>query len=168
MKQKRKRIIIATIITIVLVILASIFYVQKNNDKPLLDFDKSAKTYKSKIKKPEEWAEDRIAFPAFKEVKVVQGSDKAYMALENPSFNEAYLQFSLFLNGEKTPFYESGLVKPGKAITEIPLPKKLSVGSHVIKMSMKAYAPNDDKTTLNGTNTSFVLQVLKRESDNYD
>lgn len=161
MERKKKKTVIA-ILVILLIAIGTWFYIQQKGDHPLLDFDKSAKTYKSKIKKPEEWSEDKIAFPAFKEVKVIQGSDKFYMALENPAFNEAYLQFSLTLVGEKKPFYETGLVKPGEAVTEVPMPKQLSVGDHIIKLSMKAFAPNDEKTKLNGTKVDFNLRILEK------
>lgn len=162
MKNNQKKITVVTILLLLLIAIGSWFYIKQTSDMPLIDFDKSAKTYKSKIKKPEEWSEDKIAFPAFKEVTVVQGSKKFYMALENPSFNEAYLQFTLTLNGEGTPFYETGLVKPGEAVTEVPMPANLGIGNHIVKLSMKAYAPNDKKTKLNGTNVNFVLRVLEK------
>lgn len=162
MKKNKLKTIIIGIFLLILITIGSFFLFSHGNNDNLLKFDESAKTYKSKIKKPEEWSKDKIAFPAFKEIKVVEGTDKLYIALENPSFNEAYLQFTLYLDNSKSDFYQSGLVKPGQAITEVPLNPNLKPGTHNIELAMRAYAPNDNKTSLNGTNVNFKLQVLEK------
>lgn len=159
--QKKTKIIVSSIIILILITIGAFFLFSHGNNQSLLGFDESAKTYTGKIKRPEEWTKEKIAFPAFKEVKAIEGSDKLYIALENPSFNEAYLQFTMYMDNSNAPIYESGLVKPGQAITEIPLNSPLEPGTHNIKLEMKAYAPGDNKTSLNGTNVDFQLQVLE-------
>lgn len=157
--NRKKKIGGILIFLLVLLLGTGAYFYQKGLELPA--FDKSAKAYKSKIKKPEEWAEDQIAFPAYKDVKVIKGSDKMYIALENPSFNDANLQFKIIIDNNEKNAYQSGLVKPGEAITEVPIPNNLTVGEHNIRLEMRGFAPNDSKTQLNGTNVDFKMHVLE-------
>jgi len=84
-----------------------------------------------------------------------------YIALENPSFNDANLQFKIIIDNNEKNAYQSGLVKPGEAITEVPIPNNLTVGEHNIRLEMRGFAPNDSKTQLNGTNVDFKMHVLE-------
>lgn len=159
MNNRNKKIGVALFFLLVLLVGTGIYFYQRGLKFP--EFDKSAKVYKSKIKKPEEWAEDQIAFPAYKDIKVIKGSKKKYIALENPSFNDANLQFKLIIDNNEQAAYKSGLVKPGEAITEVPIPDNLTVGEHNIRLEMRGFAPNDNKTKLNGTNVDFKMYVLE-------
>lgn len=155
--KKKKHLLL--LLLLLIVALGTYFFFRQSPES--LGFDSSAKKYDSKIKKPEEWSQSRIAFPAFKEMSIEEGTDKLYIALANPSFNEANLQFSLRIEPEKSPFFETKLVKPGEAITEVPIPK-LAAGEYKVQLKMNAYAPNDDSVRLNGTETFFSLTVLKK------
>ena len=84
-----------------------------------------------------------------------------YVALANPSFNKAYIKFELAMDDEEEPFYQSGLVRPGEAITEVKLPDDVAAGQHTIHLMMKGYASDGSDTQLNGTTTDFSLIILK-------
>lgn len=88
-----------------------------------IDYDERATSYETRMRKPESIADGSISFPRFKSITIQAGVNKLYIALLNPSFNEADIQFIMTLEGRDKPLLESGLVKPGKAITEVSLPK---------------------------------------------
>lgn len=153
------------IIVLILVLVGSIagyFLLKSLNTSSV--YDSNAKDYQSKIKKPEDWPKSKIAFPAYGNTKILEGTDKLYIALQNPSFNEANLKYILYLDEETKAkkLYETDLIKPGQAITEVDLPKNLSKGDHVIYLHAKAFAPNDPDTKLNSVETSFKLTVLEK------
>ncbi|MGX7272484.1 hypothetical protein [Enterococcus haemoperoxidus] len=39
----------------------------------------------------------------------------------------------------------TGLVKPGQAVTEVPMPKELPVGEHAVKLEMFGYTQDKVK-----------------------
>lgn len=163
MEKKKKRVI--TLIILILVLLGGMtgyFLLKSSNTSNVYDSD--AKDYQSKIKKPEDWPKSKIAFPAYGDTKILEGTDKLYIALQNPSFNEANLKYILYLDEETKAkkIYETDLIQPGKAITEIDLPENLSKGDHTIYLHTKAFAPNDPDTKLNSVETSFKLTVLEK------
>ncbi|MEY8500489.1 DUF4832 domain-containing protein [Enterococcus avium] len=162
MKKKKKRIIIVFAFLLLLLGGMTGYFLLKSPHK-LSVYDSNAKDYQSKIKKPEDWPKSKIAFPAYGNVKVLEGTDKLYIALQNPSFNEANLKYIIYLDEkiETKKICETDLIQPGKAITEVDLPKELSKGEHTIYLHTKAFAPNDPDTKLNSFETSFKLTVLE-------
>ncbi|NTJ98456.1 hypothetical protein HQ633_12700, partial [Enterococcus faecium] len=92
MKKKEKRII--SIILLLLLFLGGICGYFFWNKSPVSDlFDSHAKDYQSNIKKPEDWPKSKIAFPAYGDMQIEEGTDELYIALQNPDFNEANLQY---------------------------------------------------------------------------
>lgn len=164
-KQNKKTIKI--ILSILLLLALGIFgYFQHSKTSNFVTMDSNAQKYNSKIKKPEDWPKTKIAYPAYGPTKIVQGATKLYIALQNPKFNEANLQYILYLDKEEDKDHQlikTGLIEPGKAVTEVPLPEDLAAGDHIIYVHTKAFAPHDNDTKLNNVNTSFVLTVLKKE-----
>ncbi|NBA40645.1 hypothetical protein [Enterococcus hirae] len=160
-KKKRSVLLILLLFVVIGGIVGYFFF----RDSPVSDlFDSNAKDYQSNIKKPEDWPKSKIAFPAYGDMQIEEGTDKLYIALVNPDFNEANLQYILYLNGENKSdeFYETGLISPGKAVTEVSLPRKLAKGEYTIYLHTKAFAPKDPDTKLNSVQTSFKLTVLEK------
>lgn len=150
------------LLLLLLVAIGSYFWFMKKNEiVSSLKKDESAQSYKSKMKKPEDWAKEEIAFPSYKQVNVEEGASKAYVALLNPEFNEANIQFIVTIDEQEKPLLESGLVEPGKAITSFDLPPDLGAGEHTVFLHMKGYTTDEHPAELNGTKTSFPLMVLK-------
>ncbi|MGX6961712.1 hypothetical protein [Vagococcus xieshaowenii] len=139
------------------------FYTKQSEDSNGLKKDQNAQAYKSKIKKPEDWAKEEIAFPSYNQINVEEGAKQAYVALLNPEFNDANMQFIVTMDDQKEPLLESGLVEPGQAITTIDLPQDLAVGEHTVHLHMKGYTTDEEPTELNGTRTNFTLMVLKKK-----
>lgn len=158
-KKGKKKWLLLLLLLISLV--AGGLYYYKNSD--FLGFDNSAEKYEGKIKEPKEWSTSRVAFPAFKSVRALEGSETLYIALVNPSFNEANIQFTVSLDGVEEPLLVTKLVRPGEAVKEVQLPKDLKAGVHKIRLKMRAFAPGDDSIELSGTETDFDLTLLTKE-----
>lgn len=159
-KKKKKKKWLLVLLLLLLGIFAGWFFFKGNSR---FDFDKNAQSYESPIKKPTDWTGDRIAFPAFKEVRVGENDKEVNMALSNPDFNDAYFKYSLYLDEDSEPFFETGIVKPGQAVTSVTLPEGLKAGEHKVKLETKSFAPGDPKVRLSGANSFFKLTVLKEE-----
>ena len=67
-------------------------------------------------------------------------------------------RFTLVLKDTDETIYQSKMVEPGKAITQITLSKELSAGEYpaILKISTAAM---DDGRAMNGANVETVLKV---------
>lgn len=162
LKKVNKKVLSIGILSVLLVVVVVIFFVIKNDQSNAIEYDDTAVDYQTSIAKPEGISGNSITFPGFKDTMIEEGSDKLYLMLVNPEFNQGNIQFTVFLDDEKKPILETKLVKPGKAITEIPLTKKLVSGTHTIRLEMLGYADDEQKTRLSGTTTTFELNVVKK------
>ena len=112
------------------------------------DLDPDASTQEAKESDPPEGI--RITIPAdTKDVTV---------NLMNPEGNPCYFTFTLVLKDTDETIYQSKMVEPGKAITQITLSKELSAGEYpaILKISTAAM---DDGRAMNGANVETVLKV---------
>ncbi|MBP2097242.1 hypothetical protein [Enterococcus rivorum] len=160
-KNQRSVLLIAIVMTLVIAIVGGAFFL-KGMKTSAIDYDEQATSYETRVKKPESIADGSISFPGFKSITIEEGGDKLYIALLNPSFNKADIQFIMTLEGREKPLLESGLVQPGKAITEVSLPKDLAVGEHKINLEMLGYTQDKEHSRLSGSKTSFTLHVKEK------
>lgn len=119
--------------------------------------DANAKDYTPKNAPAVKADPDHIVLPGYDDLKMKAGTDMLYVSLWNPSSNPCNFQFEITLkDGEK--LYESKLVGPGKAITQVKLNRKFEKGVYDIVISMNAYSLKDDKQKLNSgkVNTRLI------------
>ncbi|EOH96634.1 hypothetical protein UAW_01799 [Enterococcus haemoperoxidus ATCC BAA-382] len=159
-KRKRLIILISTVVAVT-ILLAFLFF--RGLKTSAIHYDAQAVKYEAKIKKPENLPINSITFPGFRDIAIQEGDKVLYIALVNPSFNKADIQFKVTLNDRTTPILTTGLVKPGQAVTEVPLPKELPVGEHTVKLEMFGYTQDEVQQRLTGSQTTFKLQVLKNK-----
>lgn len=162
-KKKKWLLLLLLLLFISLIVGGTLFFKQEKLN--LFEFDKNSSKYKGNIKIPDNWSKEKIAFPGYGLVSVLEGSDTLHMALMNPDFNIANMKYSLYLDGSSNKFFETGLIKPGEAVTEYPLPSDLSVGEHEVVLHMQAFSPDEKQTELNGARTNFKLVVVEKESE---
>lgn len=93
---------------------------------------------------------DSIAFPASK--------TKVSLTLMNPTQNSCGFVYELFIGDAKEPIYTSGLIEPGKKITEIELNDSLEQGEYTLYMKVNTYSMEDEKP-LNGALITVPLTV---------
>lgn len=163
-QQRKKKLLIGLLIVIVSVIGCVTFFLMKEEPTAALEYEKNAVEYETKINQPEALNKNTITFPGYGNMTIEEGTEILYIALVNPSFNKGNIKFNVSLDQETAPLLKTNLVTPGKAVTEVPLPKKIAVGKHTIKIEMLGYADDEGQTRLSGTSTSFELTVLKKGS----
>jgi len=80
------------------------------------------------------------------------------MALLNPEGNPCYFTFELVLKDSGESLYQSKMVPPGQAITEITLARALPAGEYnaTIKITTTSL---EDGSAMNGANVETVLNV---------
>lgn len=91
---------------------------------------------------------DHISLPGYDSVTLQAGTDTAYVALWNPPKNPCYFKFSIILDEET--LYETGLIEPGKAVTEIKLNRTFEAGTYPIQIKIDTFDLGDKDTPLNG------------------
>ncbi|WP_206215476.1 MULTISPECIES: LPXTG cell wall anchor domain-containing protein, partial [unclassified Enterococcus] len=153
-----KRIVIL-IILILFCLLGGIFawFFISSPSEDVLKEDTNAVGYNSNLKKPKDFTSDQIAFPGFSEIKVKEGSKLAPVLLENPSFNKVYFKYIVTFDETGEKLLQTDLIAPGKAIKEMPLPKNLSVGKHLVTIAIKTYNKKTKSELNSGSHKTFLI-----------
>lgn len=107
---------------------------------------------------------NHIAIPGYKEILMNAGTDTAYVALWNPPNNPCYFKFTIVnLENEKV-LYQSKLIMPGKAVTEIKFNQTIAEGKYPIEIKIDTFSLDDKEVSLNGGVSKAELIAVK--SDN--
>lgn len=160
MKKKKK--IVTLIVLFLFCLLGGIFawfFISSSSEDSLKE-DTNAVGYNPNLKKPKDFTSHQVALPGFSEIQVKEGDKMAPVALSNPSFNNVYFKYIITFNETGETLLETDLIAPGKAIKEMPLPKKLSVGKHTVTIAIKTYDMKT-KAALNGGSNQTSLIVEK-------
>ena len=99
-----------------------------------------------------------IKIPGYPSITLPKDQKTVNVALLNPEGNPCYFTFTLILKDTGETLYQSKLVPPGKAITEITMARALSAGQYeaTIKISTTSL---EDGSAMNGANVETVLIV---------
>lgn len=99
-----------------------------------------------------------IKIPGYPSITLPADQQTVNVALLNPEGNPCYFTFELVLKDSGESLYQSKLVPPGQAITEITMAKALSAGEYdaTIKITTTSLA---DGSAMNGANVETVLIV---------
>lgn len=124
------------------------------------ELDPNAKDYTPANSQVVEPDKDHIALPGYTEIKMQADTDVAYLALWNPPKNPCYFKFTIYSKKENQLLYESGLIAPGKAVTEIRLNKKIPRGSHEVVVEVHTYDLDNKEVELNGAKIETKLIAL--------
>lgn len=130
-------------------------YIWLSNEAKKLD--PNASDYAPSTKLDLETDPNNIAIPGYKDIKIKAGTDTAYVALWNPTNNPCLFKFTIKLTEGDKILYESGLVAPGKAITEVKLNQIIPAGEHEISIDVETFALDDAEKRLNGGVVETVL-----------
>ncbi len=104
---------------------------------------------------------DHIAIPGYSELKMVADTDILYVALWNPDGNPCYFKFSIIMDDEV--LYESGLVAPGQAVTEVQLSKEIPQGIYDATIKIRTYDLEDTDAELNGGEVAISIVSIATE-----
>ena len=99
-----------------------------------------------------------IKIPGYPSISLPKDKETVNVALLNPEGNPCYFTFELVLKDSGESLYQSKLVPPGKAITEITMTRALAEGEYeaVIKITTTSI---EDGSAMNGANVETVLIV---------
>ena len=146
----RKRAIgklIAAIIILAL-ILAGLFWWLNRDSGP--QFEEAAIAYKMPAGTPKNEDKSKLLIPGYGDLVIEAGTSNLYVALINPEGNEAYFKYRIVLKKNSEILYESALLKPGTAVTDVKLKRTIEKGTYDVKIVVLPYALDDYQRKLNG------------------
>lgn len=94
--------------------------------------------------------ENKIMIPGYGDLTMQANTDELYAALVNPEGNLCNFQYSIVLTDSNETLYESALIRPGTAVTNVKLNRKIRRGTYDIQVVVKAYDLEDYEKQLNG------------------
>ena len=99
-----------------------------------------------------------IKIPGYPSITLPKGQKTVGVALVNPEGNPCYFTFALVLKDSGETLYQSKMVPPGQAITEITMSRALDAGEYdaTIKITTTSL---EDGSAMNGANVETVLIV---------
>ena len=99
-----------------------------------------------------------IKIPGYPSITLPADQQTVNMALLNPEGNPCYFTFEIVLKDTGESIYQSKLVPPGQAITEISMSKALPAGEYAATIKITTTSL-EDGSAMNGANVETVLIV---------
>lgn len=159
MNKKKQNIFVITIAILVVIIgLLTFVLIRRENAEGSLSFDKNASTWNQDEKK-ESLADSQIKIPGYDNITFASGTYEQQITLANPEGNPCNFKFELYIDQEKSPVYESEMVKPGTAIRNIRMCKEVPEGKHMLRIHILTYDTESGKA-LNSAVSNASLTVI--------
>ena len=100
-----------------------------------------------------------IKIPGYSYITIPKETANVNVVLLNPEGNPCYFKFEIVLDDTDETLYESKLVPPGQAITNITLSKAFAAGEYAITIKVSTFSL-EDLSPMNGANvkTVFIAQ----------
>lgn len=99
-----------------------------------------------------------IKIPGYPSIELPPEQADVAIVLLNPEGNPCYFKFELVLKDSDESLYQSELVPPGQAITQLTLARGLSAGEYHATIKITTYS-TVDQSPMNGANVETVLIV---------
>lgn len=100
-----------------------------------------------------------IAIPGYPSISLPAGTKEVQVTLLNPEGNPCYFTFELVLKETGESLYQSKLVPPGKAVTELTLLRGLAAGEYEAIIKITTTSLSDGQTPMNGADVETKLIV---------
>ena len=122
------------------------------------DLDPNAVDWTSSLPEAGDSSEAGIAIPGYPSITIPADTTDVNIVLTNPEGNPCYFTFNIVLDDTGESLYQSGMVEPGKAITNITLSRPLPAGTYdaTIQISTNSL---EDLSAMNGANVATELIV---------
>lgn len=171
--QKRKEYVAVKKSTIVLLLLllllllagVLLLFVTLQKDPDGVPLDPMSGKYEAPLEVPENTDGQYITIPGLSKIYLKEGSDTAGAALWNPDTNPCYFQYTIVLQETGEEVYESGLIEPGNAVTEVKFDRTFTKGVYPIIIRISSYDLVDYEQPLNGGEVDAELIVLVKEEE---
>ncbi|MBO1722676.1 hypothetical protein [Extibacter sp. GGCC_0201] len=102
---------------------------------------------------------DSILMPGYDVLEMDLATKKVEVALLNPEGNDCYFKFHIILKSDGSTLYQTGLIKPGTAVTSFKIDKELKEGEYPIVLNVEAADMKDPDNLYNGGAIEAVLEV---------
>lgn len=158
-KKLNLRLFLISLAAIVCIILAVVFAAKYFEGRP--DIDPGASKYKSEVKRPAGMESSSILVPGYDDWSMRAGSDKIYIALMNPESNPCYFKFTITRDDNHKVLFQTKLVPPGTAVTQVTLPYALKQGIYPITVNIKSYSLDDPSKEMNGADVKTRIIAIK-------
>ena len=99
-----------------------------------------------------------IKIPGYPSITLPADTENVTVALLNPEGNPCYFTFELVLTDTGEVLYTSGMVAPGKVLTDITLSRPLAAGEYNATIRIST-ASLEDGSAMNGANVETLLIV---------
>lgn len=130
----------------------------KNAQEPELQVDSEAVEWTVPELADQSGGGKGIQIPGYGSITIPGGSDSVNLVLLNPEGNPCYFTFSLVLTDTGESLYQSSLVPPGQAVSQVTLSRVLDPGEYGLTISI-ATTSLADGSAMNGANVETVLIV---------
>lgn len=154
---------ISTVFLIILIVVATVLLVIKisyYSPKQNIDDNSQSNSLNGNTEIIEAQSTNSIAIPGFDKMQMIARQREQTVNLYNPSRNNCYFEITILLStGEE--LFHSGLLAPGKTITDIKLNHTLEPGVYEGAILQYSCYSIGDMSELNGANITFDLEVIK-------
>lgn len=100
-----------------------------------------------------------IAIPGYSKLTMDANTGKVKTALVNPEGNPSYFKYVVKMSDTQEVLYKTDLIKPGTAVPEFTIEKKLEKGTYDIELQILTTSLEDHTVALNGGVVKSKLEV---------
>lgn len=134
-------------------------YFLKERNGNSLRVDPGAKEYGQIQAIPENQNPDGISVPMFTKVILPAEERDVKIVLLNPEGNPCYFRYTLRIGEDGEVLYQSGLIPPGMAVTDLTLSRALETGEYTLEIVVETYSLDEELVPMNGATENAVLYV---------
>lgn len=102
---------------------------------------------------------DSILLPGYDVLYLNEKTKQVDVALFNPEGNQCYFRYHIAMKETKEELFQTGLIKPGTAVTSFTVQKDLTSGEYPIIIQVDTIDLEDTDKTLNGGIIEAILKV---------
>lgn len=159
--NKKKRIIVLVLASLLLTIAVALAYLFTNDTRDLMDLDSSAVDWKGKQKSESKEFNDSIAIPGFSELVFIANERTQQVNFFNPEINDCYFKLTLLTENGET-LWRSDLIEPGKGLYSIELLQNLPEGQHEnAVLKYECFTLDEDQSPLNGSEINLTIHATQ-------
>lgn len=104
---------------------------------------------------------EKILLPVPGNMSLREGGRYVNTILPNPSGNDCFFEYTITLDNSREVIYQSGLIRPGKALIGFYLNRELEEGEYAATVRIRTSDPEDYGTELNGGEYHITITVYR-------
>ena len=163
-KDKKRLILLMLVLIFIIIAMTAAFMIFNNTDKSTsggLSYspDENAKPWDGDIQSLNADTQKGIKIPGYGDIYFPKNTDKVSMTLYNPRENDCLFVFELYLDDAEEPFYTTGSIEPGDAVTEIRTGGGIDACEHTLRIKVLAFNA-ETGASLNNAVVKTALKVI--------